>query len=175
MTAVIRLAEASLAALTMSGCETPYKPYSALRDGGYSAQLVGPHTWRVRFKGNERTSQDRSADLALLRAAELCLDDGRGFVRGSDYWTDSPLVGVSVRLPVGSLRRNPPPNGPDTAEFSPPVARPAAATGRELRTPISDLTATCSLEPEGDAQDAAALVASLRARYGIVPKVVRAN
>jgi hypothetical protein len=64
-----------LCVMTFSaGCVTPYQPKG--RIGGYSDTQLAPDVFRVTFQGNGYTSEDRADDFALLRAAELTLQNG---------------------------------------------------------------------------------------------------
>lgn len=62
-------------ALALGGCAltsaTGYRPAGS--DGGYTELQLGPDLFRVAFQGNPYTSQERVADMALLRAADLAL------------------------------------------------------------------------------------------------------
>ena len=71
-----------LLALAFGGCAltggvTRYEPAGS--DGGYSELQLGPDLFRVAFQGNPYTSQERVADLALLRAADLALAHGASY------------------------------------------------------------------------------------------------
>jgi hypothetical protein len=65
-------------ALTFGGCAlstaTGYQPVG--RDGGYTELQLAPDMFRVAFQGNPYTTQERVADMALLRAADLSLAHG---------------------------------------------------------------------------------------------------
>src|SRR5262245_12345401 len=94
-----RLSVAAMA-VALSACATPYKPESALNQGGYSEQRRAPGVYAVWFLGNERTSEDRSEDMATLRAADLCLAEGKSFMRTSDFNTSSAFIGMSQGGPI---------------------------------------------------------------------------
>ncbi len=68
------------AALLLTACQTPYQADRWYRDGGYREQKTGAASWQVTFTGNENTDMERVMDLSLLRAAELCQQDGYAFV-----------------------------------------------------------------------------------------------
>lgn len=55
-------------------CATLYQPEGLT--GGYSETRIAENVWRVFFRGNGFTSQERAIDFALLRSAELCLGSG---------------------------------------------------------------------------------------------------
>lgn len=88
------LTRLSLAAATalLAACATPYRPDSILNQGGYSEQRRAPNLYAVWFRGNVNTPTDRCEELAVLRAAELCLADSKPFMRTSDFQTTAPSV-----------------------------------------------------------------------------------
>lgn len=63
-----------LAALFLPGCATEYQARAA--DGGYTQTQLGPQTWQVVFEGNRYTDTAQMHDFALLRGAELTLQQG---------------------------------------------------------------------------------------------------
>jgi len=58
----------------LAGCATSYQPKSF--SGGYSETRLREDIFKVSFKGNGYTSRERAADFALLRSAELALENG---------------------------------------------------------------------------------------------------
>jgi hypothetical protein len=59
---------------TISACATAYQ-----RDGlsgGFSEIQLAENVWRVEFRGNGYTREQKAEDFALLRSAELTLDKG---------------------------------------------------------------------------------------------------
>ena len=58
----------------LAGCATPYQPVGF--GGGYSETQLAPDVFRVYVRGNGYTSMERAQDFALLRAAELTLQQG---------------------------------------------------------------------------------------------------
>lgn len=103
---------AVLVALALTGCvATRYRPLG--RDGppGYISRQMPDGAWDVRFKGDEHCPLEKAFDFALLRAAELTLEQGftrfeilarangedrsRGFVYGIAGGTQTS-VGVSA-------------------------------------------------------------------------------
>jgi hypothetical protein len=137
-----RLSVAATAAL-LAACATPYKPDSALNQGGYGEQRRAPGVFEVWFRGNHYTSEERSHELAVLRAAELCLGENKPFMRTSHFQSTSYLDDT---MPGNSL-----------AEW-------------RLYTPWSGLKVECLAERSGDAQEAAVVAATIRERYGIATR-----
>lgn len=60
--------------LILSGCASPYQKEGLT--GGYSDMRVRDNVFRVSFKGNRVTSEQRVIDLAHVRAAEVTLQNG---------------------------------------------------------------------------------------------------
>ncbi|HEY4272655.1 MAG TPA: hypothetical protein VGM65_11665 [Candidatus Udaeobacter sp.] len=58
----------------LAGCATPYGSSGFL--GGYSDTALAPDVYRISFQGNGYTSQERTQDFAILRAADLTLSHG---------------------------------------------------------------------------------------------------
>jgi len=67
---------ALLLTLALGGCASATDYQSAGADGGYSELQLAPDIFRVAFQGNIYTSQERVADMALLRASDLALAHG---------------------------------------------------------------------------------------------------
>ncbi len=55
------------------GCSTSYQ--SKGFSGGYSESQLGPNIYKIYFKGNGYTSKEKAEDFAMLRAAELTLQN----------------------------------------------------------------------------------------------------
>jgi len=56
------------------GCATAYQREGF--SGGYSETQLGKNIFRVSFNGNGYTGSERASNLALLRAAEVTLENG---------------------------------------------------------------------------------------------------
>lgn len=63
-----------LGALALAGCATSYQPMGF--SGGFEEVKLSQDTYRIRVSGNGYTSTGRAENIALLRAAELTLQDG---------------------------------------------------------------------------------------------------
>ncbi len=59
----------------LASCATGYGQKS-LFSGGFEDTQLGPDIFRVSFSGNDSTSMARTKDFALLRSAELALENG---------------------------------------------------------------------------------------------------
>lgn len=62
--------------MLLTGCSTAYQPNSLLGQQGFAEKELSQNHYRVSFKGNEKTSEQRATDFALLRASELMLAKG---------------------------------------------------------------------------------------------------
>ncbi len=60
--------------VALSACATAYQPVGPM--GGYDELQLAPDIHRVTFRGNGYTRPDRVVDFTLLRAAEICLQNG---------------------------------------------------------------------------------------------------
>ena len=60
--------------LLLPSCSTSYQPSSF--SGGYSDSRLGDNIFRVDFEGNGYTKSGKTIDLALLRSAEITLQNG---------------------------------------------------------------------------------------------------
>lgn len=63
--------------LFMSGCATKYQQDSFT--GGFSETQLGENIFNVSFKGNGYTSRERASDFALLRCAEIAMNNGYNY------------------------------------------------------------------------------------------------
>jgi hypothetical protein len=63
-----------LAALLLAGCQTKYQETGLT--GGYKDKQLGPDRYQISASGNGYTSEQRIADMMMLRAAELTLQHG---------------------------------------------------------------------------------------------------
>lgn len=72
-----------VAAVLLSGCATSYKEKGLT--GGYSETQLGENIFKVSFRGNGFTSQERASDYTLLRSAELTLENGYRYFIIVDY------------------------------------------------------------------------------------------
>ncbi len=58
----------------LPSCSTSYQPSSF--SGGYSDSRLGDNIFRVDFEGNGYTKSAKTMDMALLRSAEITLQNG---------------------------------------------------------------------------------------------------
>ena len=88
--------------LVLSGCATGYKPEGI--GGGYTDLRLNETTYQVHVAGNGYTSDSRSGELALMRAADLTLQAGYSRFLVTSGGTQSAVVGSTplVANQVGS-------------------------------------------------------------------------
>ena len=149
-----------LAWLSLAACATPYKPYNRI-DGGFTETEVQPGLFLVRFVGNDATTPDRSTDFALPRAADICLQRGKGFMRVGGLATQNVQSGYiagatsSTVIPSGS---------PDV----PPVVSVSIMPPTLLYSPQSALTVSCADSAQDGAWDANYLARAIRTKYSMM-------
>ncbi len=68
-----------LCCMALTGCATSYKPYSYFGGGGYKDVQLGENIFKVSVEANGYTTNERASNLALLRAADLTLQNGFRF------------------------------------------------------------------------------------------------
>ena len=87
-----------------AGCTTAYQPQGA--NGGYTETQVGANVFRVTFKGNLRSTQVETNDMALLRAAELSVKNGYPFFVTGGFAPTGTAVSLAtntVSVPATTL------------------------------------------------------------------------
>lgn len=90
-----------LSMLALSACTSlqPYGPQTRPGGQGWSEQRIEADRWRVGYDGVG--DPRRVADLALIRAAELTLEQGRDWFEVTQSWTDGrPGAAGGVRPSV---------------------------------------------------------------------------
>lgn len=89
----------------MAACATPYKQAKKESANGYFDAKLQTDMYEVLFNGNENTSARRANDFALLRAAEVCLENGYqsfDIVRKTEDFTEKE-VDTGVKILGGTL------------------------------------------------------------------------
>ncbi|MEO1100792.1 MAG: hypothetical protein AAFW65_03005 [Pseudomonadota bacterium] len=75
-------------ALVLSACATgpsPYAPAENSRDKGFSEQVIETGRYRVSYKGDDA---EQARSYALLRAAEITIENGADWFRVVDAYTE---------------------------------------------------------------------------------------
>lgn len=162
-------------ALFLSACASPYKPEGF--GGGYSDTQLDTNVFRVSFRGNGYTREDRAAELALLRGAEIALQhgfryfavvDSQNSIQQSTHTTPTTATTNINSTTYGTANRN-----GNYVNYSGNTYGTATTTysGGQTYTiskPRSSNTIVCFAEkPEGFSYNAEIIVSSLKQKYGI--------
>jgi hypothetical protein len=100
-----RLIVVALAALSLAACATTptvYQPAAGPKAVGYSEYRIEPGRYRITFRGGSGAPAQQVFDYALLRAADIAIEQGYDWFRVYDRFTESsgydsgPHVGVGV-------------------------------------------------------------------------------
>jgi hypothetical protein len=86
-----------LTALSLVGCATPYQPKGF--KGGFSETQLSENVFRVYFRGNGYTKEERAEDFTMLRSAELAEEHGFQYFVVVDENSISSVTG-SVVMPT---------------------------------------------------------------------------
>lgn len=78
----MRILLISLLTILIVGCATNYQKTGL--SGGFSETQLGQNVWKVTFRGNGYTREERASDLALLRCADLTLQNGFSYFALAD-------------------------------------------------------------------------------------------
>lgn len=148
-------------AISLSACATSYGPKSFWNDGGFTETELQPNVFQVTFAGNEMTAPERTNDLAMLRAADLCLGRSLPYMvlRGG-----STSSAPSAYIPGSSYTTATATGYGNTAYGS---AYTTTTPGMMMYSPSTGLIASCIAEKSPEAWDAAFLSGSVRSKYGI--------
>src|ERR1700754_1102037 len=97
------------AALALSACATTptYTPAASQGGAGYSERQIGSNRYFVTYRAPSGADQSLLYDYALLRAADITLENGRNW-----FWVDRRTfdgegprrTGASIGIGVGSAR-----------------------------------------------------------------------
>jgi len=98
---------ASALALTACASLAPYGPQQGANGQGYAEQRIETNRWRVTYRGVGAPGP--VADMALLRAADLTVQNGFDWFEVTQRWTDGRRdsaggIRPSVSIGAGSSR-----------------------------------------------------------------------
>lgn len=160
MSRALRSSFTGFTAVVLAACATPYQPYSKWSDGGFTDREVLPGVYLVRFTGNGVSAPERTADLAMLRAAEICLGLGQPFMRAGGLATEHVQSGYFDGVTTANAIPSGDPNAPPTVSVhsTPPTPR---------YSPQSELAVSCAVTQEAGTQDANQVAQAIRARYSL--------
>lgn len=85
-----------LAIILLSGCATGYHEHGM--GGGYSSTQYAPNIFNVSFSGNGFTGRGKAADFALLRSAEITIENGYRYFSVSN--ADNTVSNSSYTTPT---------------------------------------------------------------------------
>lgn len=98
------LANASLTlflAVSLAGCATPYQSTGLL--GGLTETRLSEDVWEINFRGNGFTDEKKAKDFALLRSAELTLQNGFSYFMLINSATDKFAGATGVNVLAGGV------------------------------------------------------------------------
>ena len=142
---------------TLGGCASNYQSKQLF--GGYSEEKLLANVFEVSFKGNGFTKRDRVTDFALLRSAEVAVENG------FDYF-----VVIDQKLPGRSKPHTSPLGFSDTSAQHEPGRAPSSGQVYNISDPVTTNTIACFEEkPEGmTSYNALHLIKNLKSKYQIV-------
>ena len=159
----------------LSGCATTYQSQGLL--GGFSSIQLDTNVFQVTFKGNAYTARDKANDYALLRSAELALENGyqyfiivdaQQYSKSSTYTTPTRATSNINANTYGSAYRygnNTNYSGNTTGTMT------TTLTGGKtynISKPRTTNTIVSFIEkPEGFSYNAEFVTKNIRAKYGV--------
>ena len=163
--------------LTLLGCATAYQKDGLM--GGFSTTQIDENVFTVTFKGNAYTARDKANDYALLRSAEVALENGFTYftiVDAKEYaktgsYTSPTLTTTNVNASTyGTVNVT-----GNSAIYNGNTSGTATTTSSGGQTynfskPRTANTIVCfKNKPEGFVYNAKFLAKSLKEKYGIEP------
>lgn len=150
----------SLLAIPLAACTTPYQPVGCM--GGFSSLQLNSDVYRISFRGNGYSSEERVIDFTLLRAAELTLSHGaQYFFVAGERRSESHTSGGSYSQ--GYIQSTP--NGAYYQGYTGPDIE---VVRHQAELVIQIIRGT---PPEGVVTyDASVIANQVRAKYGITDK-----
>ena len=158
-------------ALLLAGCATSYQPQGMT--GGFSETQLDTNMFTVTFKGNGHTSRDKANDFALLRSAEVALENGykyfiivdaQQYAKNSTYTT--PVIATTnananTFATANNMMLNANTYGTSTTTFT-------GGQTYNSSKPRTANTIVCFAEkPQGSSYNAEFIVKSLKAKHKI--------
>lgn len=166
--------------LALLGCATAYQKDGFT--GGFSTTQLDTHIFTVTFKGNAYTPRDKANDYALLRSAEVALENGftyftivdaKQYNKTGSYTTSTRSktnLSTSTSGSVNVIGNNAIYNSNTQG-----VATTTTSGGQtyNFSKPRTSNTIVCfKNKPDGFAYNATFLSKSLKEKYGIEPETV---
>ncbi|EJG0889455.1 hypothetical protein HJ078_22605 [Vibrio parahaemolyticus] len=159
--------------VALSGCATAYQPQGL--SGGFSSTQLDNNVFAITFKGNAFTSRETANDFALLRSAEISLEngckyfvilDGQQYSQTGSFTTPTYVTTNTFSTSQGSLY-----DYGNYGEFNANTFGTTSSTvtgGDTIKTskPRVSKTIACFLQkPDGFSYNARFIVDSLREKY----------
>ncbi len=91
--------------LGLAACTTPtvYAPMAKPGTSGYSESRIQSDRWRITFRGGSDAGRNRVSDLALLRAAQIAVEQGYDWFKLTErYGEVSPPRGPILSIGGGT-------------------------------------------------------------------------
>lgn len=146
----------------LASCSTPYQPYSYFGGGGYKDVQLAENVFKVTVEANGYTSSSKATDLALLRSADLALQNGfKYFIVGS---TEDHSYSTSYTTPQTT--------NVNVTSFGNQAYGTAQTYGGQtynISFPTPSMTITCFKKKpnfQGTVYNAEMVSKSLRSQYG---------
>ncbi len=163
------------AILFLGGCATAYQPKGMT--GGFSSTQLDTNVFTVTFKGNGFTDREKSNDYALLRCAEIALENGydyfviidaQQYSKNSTYTTPTKATTKVNTNTYGSVY-----GYRSTATYNANTYGTATTTvtggqTRNISKPRTSNSIVCFNErPQGFSYNAKFVSRSIKSKYGI--------
>jgi hypothetical protein len=161
--------------LLLVGCATKYQPQSF--SGGFSETQLDTNVFTVTFKGNGYTGRDKANDFALLRSAELAMENGfkyfaivdaQQYSKNSTFTTPTTAI-TNVNANTYGTAYNYGNNTTYNAKtYGTATTTVSGGQTYNISKPRTSNTIVCFTEkPEGFAYNAQFLANSLKQKYGL--------
>jgi hypothetical protein len=157
--------------VALSGCATPTPYQSSAFAGGYSETQLSSNVFKVYFRGNGYTGDERAADFTLMRSAELASAHGFAYFiivdehSGESYSTVTTPATTYTTTNVTAI-------GDDTAHGT-SISTTVGGESYVIRKPSKQNTIVCFTEKppvQGVVYESQFVVRSIRTKYGMKPE-----
>lgn len=163
-TELLKIVIITFAVLALAGCTTPYQRTGF--KGGYSETRLQENAFNVSFRGNGYTRRERVNDFALLRCAEVTMENGFKYFAIADSSQDTKTMMYNTG---GSSQTYGTVNRIGNSSYGLFNTYNSGSTTILIHKPRSSYTIFCFQEkPEGAMTfDADFLANSIRIKYGV--------
>lgn len=167
-------AEVACICVILASCATPYQ--STRFSGGFSETQLSSNVFKVYFRGNGYTSDERAADFTLMRSAELAYTHGFPYFLIVDEQSGASYSTVTTPTTTYTTT-NVTATGGDTA-YGTSTSTTVGGESYLIRKPSKQNTIVCFKERppvQGVVYESQFVVQSIRAKYGMKPEPVAAT